>query len=183
VVISTGTGEVDSYPEYDDEGYPQEALDDFFRPKYFEPSLELIALPEDCPGRVSKPLRESFRLFFCAPNAAANCVRIAVEELLSDLGVKRFALVGGKRRPISLHQRITLIPPKFEHLKEMILAVKWLGNAGSHATGDGNGALSADDVLDSYEFAEHIVQEIYSSKTKTLFTLAKKVNKKKGPLQ
>jgi hypothetical protein len=38
----------------------------------------------------------------------------------------------------------------------MIYAIKWLGNAGSH---DGD-AVSMDDVMDSYELLEHILEEL-----------------------
>lgn len=59
----------------------------------------------------------------------------------------------------------------------MILAIKWLGNAGSHS----RSKISFDDVLDAYEFLEHILQEVYVQKTKKLKARAKEVNKKKGP--
>lgn len=96
---------------------------------------------------------------------------------MTDLKVKRFEIVKHKQRSISLHRRIQLLPPKYAHLKEMILAIKWLGNAGSHSTE----TITRDDVLDSYELTEHILQEVYSSKKKKLVALAKHVNKKKGP--
>jgi hypothetical protein len=37
--------------------------------------------------------------------------------------------------------------------------------------------------MDSYEFIEHILQEIYAAKASKLKALAKKVNKKKGPVK
>ncbi|MGB3133805.1 MAG: DUF4145 domain-containing protein, partial [Candidatus Macondimonas sp.] len=83
-----------------------------------------------------------------------------------------------KRRFISLHQRIALLPPKYAHLKDLILAIKWLGNAGSH---DGGSEVTLDDVMDSYELTEHILQEVYAPKLEKLQKIAKNVNKKKGP--
>lgn len=122
VVASTGVGSVDSYG-YEDEqtGELTEEYDDFFQPKHFEPHLELLSIPEKCPDSVSAPLRDSFRLFFSAPSAASNSVRIAIEELLTELKVKRFNVVKGQRRFISLHQRISLLPAKFAHLKETLI--------------------------------------------------------------
>ena len=38
-----------------------------------------------------------------------------------------------------------------------------------------------DDVMDAYELTEHILEEIYETKSKKLKAIAKKVNKKKGP--
>ena len=183
VVANTGIGFVDSYEGEDENGDRSLEYDDFFRPKYFEPHLSLLTIPEKCPDSVSVPLRESFRLFFSSPSAASNSVRIAIEGLLTELKIKRFNIVKGQRKFISLHQRINLLPPKHADLRDIILAIKWLGNAGSHGTGDGKGAISMDDVMDSYEFSEHILQEIYAPKTKKLLALAKKVNKKKGPVK
>lgn len=68
----------------------------------------------------------------------------------------------------------------YAQLKDLILAIQWRGNAGSH---DGAAEASLDDVMDSYEFTEHFLQEIYAAKASKLKALAKKVNKKKGPVK
>lgn len=149
---------------------------DVFRPKFFEPHLKLIEIPSKCPKQIVDPLNESFKLYFSAPGAASNSVRVAIEELLTELKVKRFDIVKKKRRMISLHQRISLLPAKHVELKEMLTAIKWIGNAGSH----GGERITHDDVLDAFELTEHVLGEIYSPKAK-LAALAKKVNKKKGP--
>ncbi len=60
---------------------------------------------------------------------------------------------------------------------DMLLAIKWLGNAGSH----GHGKITIDDVMDSYELTEHILAEIFEPKIKKLKAIAKKINRKKGP--
>lgn len=180
VVSSCGTGSVGWSVGEDEEGIPEQIYEDYFRPKYFEPHLKLMKFPKGCPESVSKPLEDSFALFFASSSAASNSVRIAIEALLTELKIRRFNLVGGKRRFVSLHQRIALLPAKYAHLKDLILAIKWLGNAGSH---DGATEVSLDDVMDSYELTEHILQEIYAPKASKLKALAKKVNKKKGPVK
>jgi len=96
--------------------------------------------------------------------------------MLNDLNVNRYRLVNGKRRIINLHQRIDLLPAKYDELKDMLMAVKWLGNAGSHQGGE----LTTDDVMDAYEIIEHVLSEVYEEKTKKLKAIAKKVNKAKG---
>jgi hypothetical protein len=63
-------------------------------------------------------------------------------------------------------------------LKDLVLAIKWLGNAASH---DGKSEVTVDDVMDSYELMEHILSEVYAPKLSKLKKLAKKVNRKKGP--
>lgn len=177
VVANSGTGSVDYDLIADEYSEPNQVHVEFFLPRYFEPHLKLIHIPDNCPESVSSPLNESFKLFFTSPSAASNNVRIAIEELLTELKVKRFTKSNGKRRFISLHQRIELLPEKYAQFKDIILAIKWLGNAGSH----GHGEVTMDDVLDAYELTEHILGEVYESKVKKLKAIAKKVNKKKGP--
>ena len=179
MVASVGTGRVD-YNEYEDEehGWVQ-ATEDLFTPSFFQPPLKILDIPADCPTDVAVHLNESFALFFADPGAALNCARIAVEAVLTDLGIKRFTKVKGVRRPIYLHQRIALLPPKHSHLIELLTAIKWLGNAGSHAGSD----VSSDDVLLAYDLVEHVLAQIYDNKAKKLSASAKKVNKKKGPVK
>lgn len=178
VVSSVGTGRVDYFEYIDgerDEWY--QTYEDFFRPKFFEPHLKLFDIPSECPDSVMKPLNESFRLFFSSPSAASNSVRVAIEELLTEIGVKRYINRSGQRRIVTLHQRINLLPVKYEPLKGFLTAVKWLGNAGSHNAD----VITHDDVMDAYEMTEHVLAEIYAPKAKKLEALAKKVNKNKGP--
>lgn len=182
VVSCSGAGSVDFDLFEDENGEIKQEYEDTFRPKYFEPHLIFINIPEKCPKAIAEPLKESFRLFFASPSAASNNVRIALEELLTDLNVKRFNRVNGKLRFVNLHQRIDLLPTKYAQLKDMIFAVKWLGNAGSHSH-DGKQGISMDDVMDSYELMEHILAEIYAPKTRKLASLAKRVIKKKGPVK
>ncbi len=134
IVACSGVGSVEQDYGEDEDGQPVQEYEDFFRPKYFEPPLQILSLPEACPQSIAIPMKESFRLFFSSPSAASNCVRSAVEELLTELKVRRFDLKQGKRRFISLHARIALVPAKYEDLRDLILAIKWLGNAGSHGT-------------------------------------------------
>ena len=178
-VSCCGSGSVDQH-EYEDEEFGlAQSMDDTFIPRYFDPALVLIDVPAKCPPKVSEHLAESFSLFFADPGASLNCARAAVEALLTDLGIKRFATANGKRRLVSLHQRIQSLPSKYHDLVDILLATKWLGNAGSH---DGD-EPSAGDVRVMYDLLEHILSDVYDSKGKKLKAIAKKVNKKKGPIK
>ncbi len=178
-VLSCGTGFVDWNFFEDDYGDSNYTYTDLFPPKYFEPHLKFINIPSNCPSKVSLFLFDSFKVFFLNPEASANSVRSAIEELLSELNIKRFSKnKNGKLRSLSLHDRIGLIPAKYEAVKDMIFAIKWLGNAGSH----GHIEVSLDDVMDAYELTEHILEFIFVQKVQNLEAIAKKVNKKKGPV-
>jgi hypothetical protein len=175
-VASSGIGNLDVDVIYD-RGEPEQVWSDFFKPKFFEPPLAIIDIPDECPGSVAEPLQESFRLFFCSPPAASNNIRIALESLLTEIGVKRYVVKQSKRRYLSLHTRIGLLPAKYVGLRDLLFAIKWLGNAGSHA----ESAVTMDDVMDAYELIDHVLQELYAQKAKKAKALAKLVNKKRGP--
>lgn len=178
VVSSVGTGTVEPFEHMDENGNWEQDYSEVFKPQFFEPNLKLIPFPAKCADNIVVPLNESFRLFFSSPSAAANSIRIAVEALLTELKVKRFALINGKRKIIPLHQRIHMLPAKHNDIGELLLAIKWLGNAGSH----GGAGISHDDMLDALELMEHVLAQLYSEKKK-LTTIAKRVNKKKGPVK
>ena len=178
-VSSSGTGGVDLEVIFGKDGEPEQSWEDYFRPKYFEPPLSIIDIPADCPAPVSEAMQESFRLFFCSPPAASNNVRAAIEALLTELGVKRYIVKNSKRQFLNLHTRIGLLDEKYGDLKELLFAIKWLGNAGSHA----DSSVTLDDVMDAYELIEQVLQELYTQKAKKVRALAKRVNRKKGPVK
>ena len=75
-------------------------------PEYFYPQLNIFLIPNECPKPVSNEIRTSFKLFFADPAASANYVRKTVVSILTDKGVKRYSLSKGKRKTITLHNRI-----------------------------------------------------------------------------
>lgn len=177
-VASSGIGSLDWDIVEDQYGQDQQEYFPYFKPKSFTPPLNIIKVPKGTPESISGALEQSFELFFSSAGACANQVRSAVEALLTELKVNRFRTSKGKKRVrLNLHQRIDLLPRKYEKFKEMLFAVKWLGNAGSHKGTE----LSADDVLDAYEIMEHLLDEIYSDKSSRLNAIAKRVNRNKGP--
>ena len=178
-VASSGIGFPECDVVEDEQGRPEQKYFAYYKPKHFTPHLKLIKVPKKTPDSVTQALNESFELFFVSPSACANQVRSAVESLLTELNVKKSSLNRQKKKMmrLNLHQRIGLLPKKYDEYKELFYAVKWLGNAGSHEGTD----LEANDVLDAYEIMEHLLEEIYSQRSARLKGIAKKVNKNKGP--
>jgi len=172
----TGKGSPEPIEAYDEDG-PFLHHEDSFKPLFFHPTLALFQPPKDTPTSVVAQLERSFQLFFCDPSAAANRLRSAIECLLTELRVPR-SHSGGRSRLLRLHDRISRVPKKYQAYTDHFLAVKWLGNAGSHRTG-----LTANDVLDGYEMTEHVLMELYDNKGAYVRTLAKQINRRKGPRQ
>ena len=176
-IMSAGKGVVDWFEAEDRYGNPVQVHFDSFSPEVFIPHLRLFEIPDDTPKSIVEHLHQSFSLFFCSPESAANQVRVALENTLTALKVKRFRIVGKRRKFIALHNRIDLLPAKYESVRELFFAIKWLGNAGSH----GGSAIFKDDVLDAYEMMELLLLEIYGTKGASVRKLAKKINRKRGP--
>lgn len=156
---------------------PEPDYAEFYSPRFFYPNLKLFKIPENVPENISKILDESFSLFFCNPSSAANIARTALEKILDGMKVKAYATRTGPRRRVSLHQRLNWLPPKYSSEKDLFLAIKWLGNAGSHSSS----SLSHNDLLDCYKILEKLLSKIFSSEEKDLEQLVSKINKRKGP--
>lgn len=174
MVFNIGKGTIEIEVDFDDtDGYTTEYLDTY-TPLFFYPHLNIFKLPPATPRDIKSNVNASFEMFFVNPSAAVNHLRIALEKLLDHLKVKRFETKDNKRYPISLHRRIHLVPNRVADLKELLLAVKWLGNEGSH-----DGGVTKDSVMDAYDIFESILSEIFGRNTKEIRKLAKKINKKR----
>ena len=177
IVFNVGDGFVDWDVIQGRDGYPEQVYTDYFRARYFQPPLIIFNIPDKTPDDVKESLEESFALFFSNPDSSLNHTRMALEKVLNFLKIKKYTNRDGKRFPISLHRRIDLLPTKYSHIKDLCLAVKWLGNAGSHS-GD---KTTRDDVLDAYEIMDAILYELFDNKKVKAKKLSKKINKNKGP--
>lgn len=176
VVMSVGKGGVDVRDAWDEHDLPTQEWREVFSPEYFCPHLQICEIPAGTPDSVRGELNQSFALLFASPSSALNHVRIAVENILTNLGVRRYDPVKGKRRFLSLHKRIGLLPPKYGSVMQHLYAIKWLGNAGSHSS-----PTTIDDVLDAYDIMEEALREVYGTQKKTAARLAKRINKTRGP--
>ena len=183
--IGHGQGEVVVH------GSREEAVQVFeeaYTPLFFVPNLTIFPIPNATPEKVVDLLNHSFSLFYANPYASANQVRRATEVLLTEQGVNRFTLSKQpdqktgkrKRKELSLHQRIEKFRKQNKNLEleKLLIAIKHLGNTGSHTSKE----LVHDDVLDSYELMEYVLNFLYS-KTDSVISKAQKINKSKGPVK
>ncbi|WP_295608874.1 DUF4145 domain-containing protein [uncultured Lamprocystis sp.] len=178
VVASTGIGVLSLDVDFQADS-PRESYVTSFWPQYFSPWLKVFRVPEETPLDVASEIDRSFALFFADPPSAANHLRIALERILTCLKVRRYNNSKGKRHIVRLHDRIGLLPPRYEKEKDLFLAIKWIGNAGSHS----EEKLSCDDVLHAYTVMELLLAEIFISRHARPRSLAKSINKYKGPLR
>lgn len=161
-----GTGLVEEFDYEDEHGYRQCHAEVFF-PKYFSPSPALINVPKKCPRNVAAELAAAFVSSWGDFNAAGNCIRSAVELLLDELQVPR----KGK-----LHHRLEGMKDSHPTVQEHLLAIKWIGNAGSH--GD---ALTRSDIFDALDIFEHVLELLYVDHVANLRRVIASVNENQGP--
>ena len=151
----------------------------YFRPLFFSEPPRMIAIPEATPDEVKDELLASFRLYWVDPDSTANKIRSSVERLLTAQRVNRTTgrkRTKGSRKFLTLDHRIKRFAEKKPDLADHLLAVKWLGNVGSHS-----GSISQDDLLDSYEIIEYVLAELYLTRSKRVGAISRAINRRKGP--
>lgn len=166
VTAVVGEGTVTGF--YDDEH--QLSFEIGYMPKYFYPPLHLFSIPVRTPGTVSKSLIESFSLAWSDFASAANRLRVSIENLLESLDL---GLTGKLHNKI---EQLAKIPEK-KALATKLMAIKWLGNDGSHY----NTELEECDVAFAYIVFEEILNDLYRDKIDTM-KLASMINSKKGSI-
>ncbi len=150
-----------------------------FRPKSLWPAPPIFPFYDKCPDTVIEELKRAFSLFWLDKESCANRLRTAVEALLNDRRVARTtkSRKSGKRVPLTLHGRIEKFKESEPESAEYLLAIKWLGNVGSHS---GSADLDAEDLLGAFEMFEHVVERIYVKRERQLNKLAKRMISRKG---
>jgi hypothetical protein len=114
-------------------------------------------------------------LLWLSPSAACSRLRAAVERLLDELRVRRFAREKGKRRHLTTHARIAELPNKYAHVRDHLFALKWLGNEGAHES-----AVGIADVLDGLEVLENVLDVLFNRRDRDVKVIVKAVLRKKG---
>ncbi|MHB8156427.1 MAG: DUF4145 domain-containing protein [Desulfocucumaceae bacterium] len=177
IVSFCGDGDV-SYFTYFDESKNIDETDvvNVFYPKYFNPALHLFVPSNNCPKVIRNEINSSFSLFWCDLPSCANKIRKTIELILNDRNVKAIKVINNKRVELSLHKRIEEFNKKEPEIVQHLMALKWIGNYGSHI-----GDINKDNILEAFEILEYILEEIYDKKTKRLNKISKEINKLKGP--
>lgn len=178
-VVCIGNGSNNQYTEYDYfEKITHSAYQQYYKPLYFLPPLNIIELDDNYPKDLKRELINSFSHFFSDFTACANKIRVCVEILMNDLKVKKTENFKGKRQRLTLHNRIISFKSINSDVADYLLAIKWIGNSGSHNFG----SLNNEDILDAYNLLDFSLKKIYNNPESALKKLTKKINKKRAPL-
>ena len=143
-------------------------------PKVIIPSPPIIQIGKEVPGDIQEHLARSFTLFWIDNEACANRLRVALELVLKAWGFPREDENG---RPVTLHQRIEKWQALYGRgaLGMSLMALKWLGNAGSHEDG-----ISRDRILDAYDIFASALKALFPEDLRPIEQLANDIVKSKG---
>lgn len=161
-------------PEFDSSGDWE--YEDVFYPKHCFPMPNIIELPFNCPPSVRDELRNAFTLFWSHHAACAGRIRVALEHLMNHLGIPKNRQNEERSIDLSLHARIDAFATKEPMVGRQLMALKWLGNTGSH-----DGAVSRGDLLDAFEILEHALSELLERRSERIAVLVKKMEEKHKP--
>lgn len=150
-----------------------------YEPKFLLPAPKIFPILDSCPDAVKIELERTFGLFWFDNGASANGLRTAIEALLNDLKIARTFIKKRKRGELTLHARIQKLEIKNSEAAELLMAIKWLGNTGSHLA---DSAIPRDELLNGFDLFHGVIEMIYEKRAARLMKIAKTITKRKGRL-
>jgi hypothetical protein len=142
----------------------------------FDPPLSLLEVPTGVPTEVADAIAAAATIIWLDPSSAANRMRTAVERVLDHQKVRKTRLTTkNTRQRLTAHARILEFKPKNPDATAAMMAVKWLGNDGTHYSG-----LTVSDVLEGATVLAVALKAIYDKPDAATIKLIKAINKAKG---
>lgn len=176
----SGVGEVEEELKEDYlTGNLDERYIEFFEIKSIYPTISFFKIDENCPGEIKKSIVESFGLFWADTSSSGNKIRKTIELIMDKFGI--VSIKKNKKEKdyyLSLDERIKefgKINDKNKEISNLLLGLKWLGNAGSHKEN-----LSKEDILDAYSVLSHTIDDlfVYDGRKKEALEKSKKIEAK-----
>jgi hypothetical protein len=150
-------------------------------PRVIAPGPQVIKTPKRCPDKVKAEIDASFLLHWSDHASCLNRIRNALELLLTEMKIPKTTIDKHRsRKLLNLHDRIIALErrkPGLKPLCDRMMAVKHLGNAGSHA----GEKVKREDVFDGFDILERVLHDMYSTTDGELSKMVREINKRKGP--
>ena len=153
-------------------------LIEYYKLKYIYPIFHLFEIPEDTPYDIEMAVEQVFSLYWIDESACANAIRKCVELIMDDKKIPKSTKdKKGIRRKKMLHQRIEDFRLKYSEIAEYLMAVKWIGNAGSHS-----GEVYYEQIEDGLKLLEYSLKRLYDISHLDLAKKVRIINKRRKPL-
>ena len=168
---------VDVEVRWDDE------ISELAKPVYIHPPPHIIHISPRCPTEIREVIQSAFCLFWCDLPACANRLRSCVEQFLTQQNVPKEKISKkGDNIRLYLKERITLYQKSNPVLGDVLQAIRFLGNEGSHyEVLSKDKELTTDDALDAFMLLEYVLEETYVGKTKEINKIVSEIMKAEGP--
>lgn len=164
-------------PDVDADG--EQCWIEYFLPKYCFPMPKIIRIPKATPWAITAELTATFPLFWLNREACAGRIRVSIERLLDDLGVdKEGTAKNGNRFDLKLHDRIKLFEEINKNVGQILMALKSLGNSGSHSGSLWGSGVTQDDLLDAFDIIEHALMELFENRSAEVAAISAKMQAK-----
>lgn len=145
---------------------PTSGYQTMLTPTQFLPALPLLENAALCPKKALARVNAAATILWLDPSSAANRLRSATEALMDAQGI-----AGGG----TLHARIELFRNSKPEVADLLLAVKWVGNVGSHSD-----VLGISDVLDGAEILDDALRLLYDTSSAKIAQKAAQITARKG---
>ncbi|WP_207843880.1 DUF4145 domain-containing protein [Williamsia soli] len=155
-------------------------LGEFLKVRMLHPALSLVETPSGVPEPVVTELDRAAAIIWSDPRSAITALRTGLERLMDAQGVPAQAASGGP--PLGLHKRLkdfrtgaasgTTDAATRANASDLLEAVKWVGNDGTHA---GGATIDAAAVLEMAEFIEIALRMLYAPNNAAALARAKRI--------
>lgn len=131
-------------------------------PSFFNPTVHLFRIHQQCPTEVKKEIIKSFSHFWNDMDSCVNKLRLSLELLMDYQGITyAYSPINNARKLtiVTLQQRIDMFKKRNQEIGEKLKTVKDIGNKGSHA----NTRLIVNEVILAYNLLEEALNELYEN--------------------
>ena len=143
--------------------------------RHILPPLPLIAFPDATPPKVAALVESASSVLLSDPAAATTRIRTAIEVLLDEQRIRKTTInKRGVRVRLFAHDRIKLLESKNKEASDQLMAMKNIGNVGTH---EGE-PLPLAWVLDGIELFARAIELIYDRREAELARRAAEINRR-----
>jgi hypothetical protein len=173
-VYGTGDFHVDLSSDQDFESRGPD-YSEYFKLIHLHPAIRIMSVPKSAPDEVREGVLRGSRVLFADPGLAATALRATVERFLTTAGIPGRTTTGSFIPADTRIQQWAAQDPTRETTAHLFLAVKWLGNAGTHEDAD----LTTTEVLQGASVLDEAFHRIYTGPD--IDAHARNINAAKGP--
>jgi hypothetical protein len=171
-----GTGDyfVDYSTQQVDFDSPGPLYSSYYKLTHLHPPMLLMPIPKSAPEEIREGVLRASRVLFADPGLAATALRATVERFLTAEGVTGGPSGKFQTADVRIKQWSAQDPSRLA-VANLLLAVKWLGNAGTHEDAD----LTTTEVLEGAAMLDEAFHRVYTGPD--LDARAQVINTAKGP--